>query len=141
MPEMTGSRLFLYYNERSKQGQVKIDESGTIKDSVLSLMNYGICQESSWPYDESLFPEKPPVRCYREAVKHQVFVYYHIPQDLYTIKNALNQGYAFIVSIRVYESFESERAYASGIIPLPNPSKERLLGGYSLVCVGYDDSK
>ena len=43
MPQMFGSRLFLYYNERSKEGTVAIDSGATIRDGVLSLINYGIC--------------------------------------------------------------------------------------------------
>lgn len=70
MPNMVGSRLFLYYNERSKGGIVKLNEGGAIRDGVLSLMNYGICPESSWPYNITEFAVVPPVRCYREAVKH-----------------------------------------------------------------------
>ena len=51
MPSLIGSRLFLYYNERSKEGTVKTDSGASIRDGVLSLMNYGICPESSWPYN------------------------------------------------------------------------------------------
>ena len=50
---MFGSRLFLYYNERSLEGTTKIDSGATIRDAVLALTNYGICQETSWPYDIS----------------------------------------------------------------------------------------
>ena len=40
---MHGSRLFLYYNERSLEGTIKIDSGATVRDAILSLVNYGIC--------------------------------------------------------------------------------------------------
>lgn len=87
---MRGSRLFIYYNERSLEGTTKIDSGATIRDAVLALTNYGICQESSWPYDISQFTVRPPTKCYKEASEHKVLSYNHIPQDIYNIKNALN---------------------------------------------------
>jgi C1A family cysteine protease len=39
----------------------------------------------------------------------------------------------------MYESFLHENTIKTGVVPLPIPNKESLLGGYSVVCVGYND--
>jgi C1A family cysteine protease len=39
----------------------------------------------------------------------------------------------------VYEGFESDKAQATGHIPMPGP-QEGLLGGHALMCCGYKDS-
>ncbi len=70
LPELAGSPLFLYYNERSKEGTTKIDRGGSMREAVLSLINYGICEESSWPYLVSELAVRPPNRCYKEGLKY-----------------------------------------------------------------------
>ena len=78
-PKLIGSRLFLYYNERAKEGTIKIDSGAYLRDGVLSLMNYGVCPETEWPYNINDFAVRPPTRCYKEALKHQLLSYKHIP--------------------------------------------------------------
>jgi C1A family cysteine protease len=40
----------------------------------------------------------------------------------------------------VFESFESDEAARTGIIPMPKPGEQQL-GGHALLCVGYDDDR
>ena len=91
-----------------------------MREAVLSLINYGICEESSWPYLSSELTVRPPTRCYKEGLKYQVFAYKHLHHDLFTMKNALHQGYPFAFAIKVYESFEHPKTFESGIVPIPN---------------------
>ena len=40
----------------------------------------------------------------------------------------------------VYDSFESEAVASSGLMPVPDTSRERALGGHEVFFVGYDDT-
>jgi hypothetical protein len=64
-----GSRLFLYYNERMLINTIPDDSGAYLSDGIKILQTYGICQESSWPYDISKFTDKPPNSCYEEALE------------------------------------------------------------------------
>src|SRR5271167_4134101 len=65
--EFMGSRLFQYYNTRQLFGDLKTDDGGSIQDAIKALSQYGICEESLWPYDESKVFNAPPQKCYDEA--------------------------------------------------------------------------
>ena len=139
-PKMNGSRLFLYYNERSIQGTINFDAGAYLHDGVASLIKNGICSEKSWPYIISKYKTKPPNTCYTEASDHQVLTAKNINNDLQSMKNALQSGFPFVVGILVYQSFMSATVAKTGMVPMPGP-KDRLLGGHAIACVGYDDNK
>lgn len=44
------SRLFLYYNTRMIEGTISYDSGATLRNTLKSLKNYGVCAETSWPY-------------------------------------------------------------------------------------------
>ena len=56
------------------------------------------------------------------------------------MKTSLVNGFPFVVGISIYSSFESYNVYATGIIPMPS-KYDKLLGGHTVLCCGYDDSK
>ena len=62
------SRLFLYYNERVMINTVNSDSGAYIRDGIKSLNTTGICPEKDWKYDINKFTEKPPQKCYDEAL-------------------------------------------------------------------------
>jgi C1A family cysteine protease len=116
------------------------EDAGALKsDGVKCLETYGICAESMWPYVTSRFAVAPPQICYAAAAKHKALVVHSIQNDLLHMKTALASGFPFAVGIQVYQSFESERAAATGMIPMPNPESEELLGGHAVCIVGYTD--
>lgn len=139
-PELMGSRLFLYYNERMLENTIDEDSGALLSDGVKCLVKYGICLESEWEYDISKFKQKPPQSCYINALKHVVLEYSNIMNDITSMKTSLYHHYPFVVGIAVYESFESRNVALTGKVPMPKKG-EQLLGGHAVVCVGYDDSK
>lgn len=135
-----GSRLFLYYNERMVENDIPDDAGACIYDGVACLKKYGLCAESDWPYVIAKFAQKPPVKCYTSAVKHEAIVCQNIQNTSAAMKACLQAGYPFVVGISVYDSFESDAVAMTGAVPMPG-AHEQCLGGHAVVCVGYNDSQ
>ena len=143
-PKFTGSRLFLYYNERFLDGDdVQIDDGSTLSQGVKALIKYGVCNESMWPYlDDGLkYRTKPPTQCYSDALNHQVLSANNIAHDLTSMKQCLSNGRPFVFGMMIYSSFESPQVVQTGMVPMPNTLTEQFFGGHAVMCVGYDDYK
>ena len=135
-----GSRLFLYYNERDMEGTTGQDSGASIRDGVKSINSIGLCSEDEWPYDISEFTSKPPQKCYDMAENCKSLLYSSVGQTINDVKQAVCNGYPIVFGFDVYSSFETDTVESSGIAPMPDISKEQLLGGHCVVIVGYDDS-
>jgi C1A family cysteine protease len=138
---MLPSRLFIYYNERDIEGTVRQDSGARLRDGIKALVTYGAPPESQWKYDISRFTLKPPKPIYAVAEKNQALVYQRIVtphgNETRDMLACLAAGYPFVTGISVYESFESDAATRTGIIPIPAPF-EQPLGGHAILIVGYD---
>jgi C1A family cysteine protease len=138
------SRLFLYYNERALEGDIDQDAGGEIRDVVKVAAQYGAPLETTWPYDDgpTQFTVKPSLEAYTEGAKHKVLQYQAVPQTLQAFKHALGvYNRPIVIGITVYESFESDEAMNTGVVPMPNTETEQCLGGHAVLVIGYDDSK
>jgi C1A family cysteine protease len=138
-PSFFGSRLFLYYNQRAKDGDgdPQQDAGSTLSQGVRVLASQGLCAESAWPYDISRFADKPSDAAYVEGQKHRELRHAHLLPTTTQMMACLAAGYPFVVGIMVYESFESAAVAATGKVPMPGP-KEPCLGGHAVLVVGYD---
>lgn len=134
------SRLFIYYNEREKEGTVKTDSGASVRDGIKCINILGVCDETLWPYDIAKFTVKPSQICYDEGKKAHAVKYHRVKHTLEQLKLALVHGYPVVFGFDVYESFESEEVAKTGIMPYPKPT-EKMLGGHCVALVGYDDSK
>lgn len=135
------SRLFVYYNEREKEGHVNEDSGAEICDGIESINKIGVCPETMWTYDISKFTMKPTDDCYTDAKLHHTLAYCKMQNTLDQLRACLISGYPFVFGFQVYESFESEEVAKTGVMPMPDVTKEKLLGGHAIMCVGYDDNK
>ncbi|MDE1763841.1 MAG: C1 family peptidase [Thaumarchaeota archaeon] len=133
------SRLFIYYNERSIEGTVNSDSGAQIRDGIKSVVSWGDCPETLWPYDITKFVQKPPQSCYDQAKKYKAINYQRLVQDLNQFKSCLASGYPFVFGFTVYESFESQQVAQTGVVSMPSPT-EKAIGGHAVVAVGYDDA-
>lgn len=141
MPNVqTPSRLFIYYNERVMEGTVASDAGAQIRDGIKSVAQQGDCPETLWPYVITKFAVKPSKPCYANAAKHKAINYQSVSQNIADMKGCLASGYPIVVGFTVYESFETPQTATTGVIPLPNPSSEKVLGGHCVMVVGYDDA-
>ena len=136
-PTFMGSRLFLYYNERVKDGDVPDDAGSTLSQGVQCLADKGLCAESLWPYDIARFAESPPEEAYSEGLNHRVPGHAHVVPTATQMMACLAAGHPFVVGIMVYQSFESDEVAATGRVPMPAQG-EACLGGHAVLVVGYD---
>lgn len=140
IPGFMGSRLFLYYNERVIECDVNNDAGAMLSDGIDSLLQYGICSEAEWPYQPSQFTVKPHEQCYRNALSHHALDVKHLNNTMDEMKNALRNGYPFVVGIILFQSFEGRDVALTGMARMPSYG-ENVVGGHAVVCVGYDDSR
>lgn len=133
------SRLFIYYNERVIEHSVNSDSGAQIRDGIKSVNKQGVCPEPEWPYIITSFAKKPPAKCYKEALNHQVLSYQRIARALSQMKGCLAAGYPFVFGFTVYESFEGGQVAATGKVNMPDIS-EKIVGGHAVLAVGYNDA-
>jgi C1A family cysteine protease len=142
-----GSRLALYYGERALEGTISEDAGAQIRDGIKVLAKEGIPPERVWPYDVDNFTMAPPAEVVAEAIKHKAIRYSRIPGEKVDqvstlgIKEALADGEVVVIGIEVYDSFEAETTIQTGLVPVPDMTKEQCLGGHAIILVGYDDTK
>lgn len=132
------SRLFVYYNERVLEGTVDEDSGAELRSGATVLNQYGVCNESAWPYWINNFKTKPTLRCYTDAKPHIINSYYSI-KTFTNMKMSLANNLPFVFGFNVYDSFESDAVSQTGIVPMPNVQTEALLGGHAVMAVGYND--
>jgi C1A family cysteine protease len=136
LPELTPSRLFIYYNERVMEGTINEDAGASIRDGIKSVASLGVCPESEWPYDIDRFADRPSEACYSDALKDRIIRYSRVPQSTAMIRSCLALGYPFIFGFTIYESFESEEVARAGIVEMP-AAGEAAIGGHAVLAVGY----
>jgi len=139
LSDFVPSRLFIYYNERVIEGTVNSDSGAQIRDGIKSVASDGVCPEPEWPYDISMFTQKPPPQAYKDALEDRAVSYLSLIQDPNQMKGCLASGYPFVFGFTVYESFETEAVARTGHVPMPSFG-ERAVGGHAVVAVGYEDA-
>jgi C1A family cysteine protease len=139
-PAVMPSRLFIYYNERALEGSVGYDAGAQIRDGIKVVVKEGYCPESEWPYILDRFTDRPPERCYRDALRERLTEYLRLSRDLTGLLTCLASGYPFVFGFSVYASFESPQVQATGVANLPQPGEE-FVGGHAVVACGYDQAQ
>jgi C1A family cysteine protease len=131
------SRLQLYYDERVIEGSVKEDAGAEIRDGIKSAAKIGLAHEKLWPYNIKKFASKPTARVYTDAAKFRALTYKRVNVDIMQMKSVLASGFPIVIGFSVFESFESDAATRTGVIPMPDLNREQLLGGHCTYVVGY----
>lgn len=145
------SRLFIYYNERSTERSVPLDNGAQIRDGIKSVGKQGVCPETEWTYDDTpadpttnVWPtgakpaRKPSKGCYTDAKKYRAVSYQRVNRTVSQMKGCLADGYPFVFGFTVYDNFESAEVARTGLLDMPAP-KEGVIGGHAVLAVGYDD--
>lgn len=134
------SRLFVYYNERAREGTIEVDAGAEIADGVKVIQHNGIPDERLCPYDVNRFTQRPSASAYKAALAHRATSVGKVKQTHADLRTALSQGFNIVFGFSVFESFESDEVAASGVVPMPG-AHEAMLGGHCMVLVGHSDSR
>lgn len=139
-PNWSPSRLFVYYNERAREGTITSDSGANISDGVRVIQHNGVPDERFWPYDITKFTLRPTAMAYAQALKHRALSVGRVKQTHVDLRTALSQGFNIVFGFTVFESFESDAVAKTGIVPMPDAS-EQMLGGHCAVLVGHNDAR
>jgi C1A family cysteine protease len=137
------SRILLYAICRICDNTSLNQDDGTyIRTCCEVLRKYGVCQESIYPYNINLFSTLPSLNALKNLNLLKNFMYYSVNQDINSFKHTLvTFNKPIIFGIMIYSSFMSSQVASTGIVPMPNKTKETLLGGHCVTMIGYDDNK
>lgn len=131
------SRLQLYYDGRVVEGTVREDSGLEIRDAIKCAAKIGVGHESLWRYQISRFMRRPPKKVYADAPNFNAISYERVDVDVKAIKRALASGLPVIIGVSLYDSFEGDDVSQTGVVPMPNLSREQMIGGHCMLIVGY----
>jgi C1A family cysteine protease len=139
------SRTFWYAQSRIRiRENLKFDRGSTNQATVWVLANQGMVTEAVWPYSRENIYRAPFSAVVNSAGSEKCkipisFRFFANPATtLNNLRTALAQGRSIIIAVLVYSSFMQSTTLRTGKIPLPNPRRERLLGGHAITLTGYD---
>lgn len=148
------SERFTYYVTRVNIAETLAteDNGAYVRDALKSIIKYGTCRESNCPYidtgHQSDYAEPPQQICYTEASKFQALRYAKFPDVpsilertnlMASFKKHLSDGIPIICGIDCYANIWDA---ADGVIPpLPNNGDAEIIGGHSILLVGFDDNR
>lgn len=136
------SALFPYYCARAVEGSIGSDIGCMPRDVIRELAKRGAPAETSWPLHPDILSVQPPLGVWEEAAQHLITKYERLDQTTAEMKRCLAVAkQPFLFGISVYTSFEAITTAQSGMVPMPDFTKESRLGGHYLVACGYDDAK
>ena len=139
-PRVVVSRQFIYACERLKDGTFSQDAGASMRDICDVLLASGVCAETLWPYTSADEFKVPTTACYTDAKNHKIGSYYAVTTGM-DMKHCLAAGYPFVFGINVPEVMMGNQVAQSGVLPALDPSRDKVIGGHALLCVGYDSVK
>jgi C1A family cysteine protease len=132
------SRLFTYAMARTIEGTLSVDAGSHVRTCFETLSLYGVCEETTWPYDMTKVNVSPSILAQQQAVGHKVSAYYRITstgdQRLADIQTALRNKLPVVIGTQIGNDFEKATASTG---PLSPPDVLSIIGGHALVVVGY----
>lgn len=133
------SRLWIYYQERSLEGELGQGDTGAMgSDAFKVASRIGVCAETDWPYDIATYAGPPPVAAESDESHYKLTKPFHaVEATERAFKAVLSNHQTVAFGFTVFESFESDETMKSGIVPMPDPQAEQPLGGHEVLLVGY----
>lgn len=131
------SRLFIYWNARLYEKTTDKDSGSYIMYDLNSLVQYGVCEESTWNYDENKVFAQPNILAYKEADDNTLKIdnFYKIrtlnQYRLQDVETAIRANHPVIFGTAVDKKFLS---YSGGDIAIDEPST--YVGNHAMIIVG-----
>lgn len=127
------SRLWIYYFERSIEHTLSQGDCGAEGHDAFTVARHGIPNESRWPYDISVFEDKPPALMPRNYTLTKPVE--AVPQNEEEFRRVLSNNQTIAYGFTVYRNFE-ETWKTPGVMPEPSQNEE-VLGGHENLLCGY----
>ena len=128
-----------YIYNLCKKNDGSPDEEGTYpRVAMKMLLKYGTPTENYWPYRPHQ-TDKPKAGADKAAVKYKVKAYARLKTAI-EMKRSLVVNGPYLAGVDVYESWFTNKASKTGLIPMPGKS-DQYQGGHAICIVGYDDTK
>jgi len=143
-----GSRLFLYKATRLLMGQEGIGDSGAyIRTTLGAIRLFGIPYEQFWQYtdDPEKFDKMPDPWLWALGQYFRALKYFRLDfsadgkENIHRMKEYVTKGYALDFGFVVFSSYKDAEKNG-GILPYPS-AQESIVGGHSVLVVGFDDEK
>jgi hypothetical protein len=133
-PDFEGSRMFLYYNSREREGHVSDDKGAVVFTAVACLRDFGLCSESNWDYSKDRLYTKPGENLYQLAEMHKLKTVKYLERDRVSLLNCLESGKPFLFGFNLGKDFR-KRVGRTGTYF--KESDTSFLGSHCVCCVGY----
>jgi C1A family cysteine protease len=133
------SPLWLYHQERVKEGTVDEDSGAQVHTGIDVLTELGVPTESLWPYVIERYAEDPSMEANDNAELHKLLEVCRVQQQLDDVKTYVLTGLPVVFGCIVFQSFESPEVAQTGMVPVPK-FREPALGGHCMAIVGFDDT-
>ncbi|CAF4528629.1 unnamed protein product, partial [Didymodactylos carnosus] len=100
---MSVSRLFIFYTARVMEEKTQhIGNSGvTIESGIKALQKFGVCKQSTWPYDSRSVNRIPSQKAFEEAQRITIEPI-QVQMDLNTMRECLAMGYPFSFGLKLF---------------------------------------
>lgn len=131
------SRLQIYYDVRVAEGDPLQDGGVETRDVLKILATQGAAPETEWPYIVANFAAPPPTAAETSAAKCKLGSYTRLIAEP-DFLDCLGSGFPFLLGVELYESFDGDNLARTGVMPMPDPSKEKVIGGHDILVVGHD---
>jgi C1A family cysteine protease len=132
------SRLFVYYNARTIVGEIQQDTGTTVRAGLKAVKTYGVCAESLWPYDVTMFDREPSAAAYADAATRTIESYARLHTQEHMLDALANQQ-PIVIALVVFSDFMTLAA-DNPTVPMPSSSSIQY-GGHAVCLVGYDMAK
>jgi hypothetical protein len=130
------SPAYLYGRTRMAEGTFPQDSGCSVADEFSVLSAWGVCPESFMPYNQDP-AEAPTPPCDVAAKSYRCGVPSVVDtSDPVNLKTLLAKSKPAVIGFTVYQSFEDTGP--DGVVRMPDPSTESVLGGHAVLVCGYD---
>lgn len=134
------SRLFLYYNARSRHNAQHEDSGTAMYCAIESLIEHGACCEELWPNDESMIFEVPDENSYENAAYFTITEAEFVETNLDLWRHTLAEGYPIAFALNLFESFNTATENRGRIaLPKKQENVRETHAWHAMLCVGYSD--
>lgn len=128
------SRLQIYADVRVLEDDFSEDGGVETRDLFKCLTKTGAAPENEWPFDIAKLFTMPPANL---APKQKLAMYSRLTSEN-DFLSCLSEGFPFILGFTCFESIDSDALAKSGVMPMPDSSREKETGGHDVLVVGYD---